>query len=45
MTITPVESMPDLGIHLLFNIVYFILQTGPLMAFRRLTGGPSNVVP
>jgi hypothetical protein len=31
--------------YLLFNVVFFIVQTAPIMAFRLLIGGPSNIVP
>lgn len=31
--------------YLLFNVVFFIFQTGPIMAFRLLIGGPSTIVP
>jgi len=31
--------------YLLFNVLFFLFQTGPIMAFRILIGGPSAIVP
>ena len=39
------EAARFLAFYLLFNVVFFIFQTGPIMAFRILIGGPSTIVP
>jgi hypothetical protein len=39
------EAARFLAFYVLFNVVFFIFQTGPIMGFRLLIGGPSAIVP